>query len=92
MSGLPWIGPALFEDTSIHARAGAAFKWIRQTYPGAAPIDDRGPTYIIGFGLQRDFGDRAFARIEYEYIGKIGAGPAVDVQHTPISVSLGVRF
>jgi opacity protein-like surface antigen len=92
LSDIPWIGPVLLADTSFHLKGGAAVKWIRQTFPGAAPIRHRGPTYLIGFGVERNFGERAFARFEYEYIGKIGAGPTIDVQHTPISVSVGMRF
>ncbi|HHZ08541.1 MAG TPA: outer membrane beta-barrel protein [Rhizobiales bacterium] len=92
LSDLPWTAGTFLEDARLYARAGAAFRWTRQTYPGAAPLRDSGPAFVLGFGFEQDFGDRAFLRAEYEYIGKSGLDRTVDVQNTPVSVSLGIRF
>ena len=92
LSDLPWTAGTLLEGARLFARAGAAYRWTSQTYPGAAPLRDSGPAFLLGFGFEQDIGEYAFLRAEYEYIGKSGLDGTVNVQNTPVSVSLGFRF
>lgn len=92
LSDLSWTAGTLLENARLFARAGAAYRWTSQTYPGLAPLRDNGPAFLLGFGLEQDLGEYAFLRVEYEYIGRSGMDGTVDVQNTPVSVSLGVRF
>lgn len=92
LSDLPWTAGTLLEDARLFARAGAAYRWTSQTYPGAAPLRDSGPTFLLGFGFEQDIGEHAFLRVEYEYMGKSGLDETVNVQNTPVSASFGFRF
>lgn len=83
----PWLG-----SLSVFAKAGGAYKWIRQTSTAGGSVVEDGPTYLLGFGLQHDFPDGLFMRAEYEYIGQIGTRRIVDAQHTLVSVSIGFAF
>jgi opacity protein-like surface antigen len=79
--------------TGLFGRVGGAYKWINYRSP-VATFDEGGVSYVLGFGAEIDVTSWAFLRFEYEYISKIISGTknAVDVQHTPISASLGMRF
>jgi opacity protein-like surface antigen len=79
--------------TGVFGRVGGAYKWINYRSP-IATFDEGGVSYVLGFGAEVDVTSWAFFRVEYEYISKVigGTKNVVDVQHTPISASLGLRF
>ena len=87
-----WGVPTLL-PTRMFGRVGAAYKWIdHQSVFGN--FEECGVSYLLGGGVEIDLGPQAFFRFEYEYISKIisGTNRAIDVQHTPISGVLGLRF
>jgi hypothetical protein len=74
-------------------RGGGAYKHITDDSvlnPGRQVED--GAAFLVGAGVEVEFGNSWFGRLEYEYISKVGTDRAINVQHTPISASLGVRF
>jgi opacity protein-like surface antigen len=75
----------------LYARGGGAYKWISDDNGAGLIQRESGLSYLIGGGAQLEIGQSWFARIEYEYISKVGTERAVDVQHTPISISIGYR-
>jgi opacity protein-like surface antigen len=79
--------------TRMFARIGGAYKWINHQ-SGFGTFDEGGLSYLVGGGLEVDLSQRVFFRFEYEYISKIVSGTtrAVDVQHTPLTLTLGGRF
>jgi opacity protein-like surface antigen len=87
-----WGVPTLL-PTRMFGRVGAAYKWIdHQSVFGN--FDESGVSYNLGGGVEIDITSQLFFRFEYEYISKIisGTNRAIDVQHTPISGVLGLRF
>ena len=86
---LPWEGA--FHRWFV--RGGAAYKHITDDNilnPGRQTED--GVAAVVGGGVEVEFNNYLFGRVEYEYISKVGTTRAINVQHTPISASLGVRF
>jgi hypothetical protein len=86
---LPWEGA--FHRWFV--RGGAAYKHITDDNilnPGRQTED--GVAAVVGAGVEVEFTNSLFGRVEYEYISKIGTNRAINVQHTPISASLGIRF
>lgn len=74
-------------------RGGAAYKHITEDNilnPGRQVED--GIAAVIGAGVEVEFTNSVFGRLEYEYISKVGTDRAINVQHTPTSASLGIRF
>ena len=45
----------------------------------------------VGSGLQVDF-QQAFLRVEYEYLSRVETHRVIDIRHTPLSLSAGVKF
>ena len=87
-----WGVPTLL-PTRMFGRVGAAYKWIdHQSVFGN--FEESGVSYLLGGGVEIDLASQLFFRFEYEYISKIitGTNRAIDVQHTPISGVLGMRF
>lgn len=88
---LPWKG-------GFHrwfARGGAAYKHITEhntLNPGPVRETEDGVAAVIGGGIEIEFNNYLFGRVEYEYLSKVGTNRAINVQHTPISTSLGIRF
>lgn len=76
----------------LFSRWGAAYKQICDDNGASLVQRESGFAYQLGGGLEMAFGPTWFARVEYEYISKIGADRAVNVQHTPISFVIGARF
>jgi hypothetical protein len=83
---IPW--PLRFYN-----RVGGAYKWI-QHRSALGVFDEGGVSYVLGFGWEADITRSLFVRFEYEYISKIisRTNRAVDVQHTPLTLSVGARF
>jgi hypothetical protein len=79
--------------TGVFGRFGGVYKWINYRSP-VDTFDEGGFSYVLGFGAEVDVTSWAFFRVEYEYISKVVSGTknAIDVQHTPISLALGLRF
>jgi opacity protein-like surface antigen len=79
--------------TRLFARVGTAAKFIHHRGPFGA-LDEAGISYQLGFGIEVDLTSSVFVRVEYEYISKIigGTDRVINVQHTPISAVMGVRF
>jgi outer membrane protein W len=76
-------------------RAGGVYKHITDTNPfiGATPVEvEDGFGLLLGAGVEVEFTKTWFGRIEYEYLSKIGTLRAINVQHTPISASIGAKF
>jgi OmpA-like transmembrane domain len=88
LTGLPTFVPM-----RLFGRAGGAYKFIHQESL-LGTRNESGLSYHLGFGFEWELGPYAFVRAEYEYISKIvtGTDRVVDVQHTPISGTFGVRF
>jgi hypothetical protein len=87
-----WGVPTLL-PTRMFARFGGAYKWI--DHQGSfGNFEESGVSYQLGGGVEIDVTSQLFFRFEYEYISKIisGTNRAIDVQHTPISGVLGLRF
>jgi opacity protein-like surface antigen len=88
---LPWEGG--FHRWFV--RGGAAYKHITEDNilnPGPSRQVEDGVAAVIGGGVEIEFTNSLFGRVEYEYISKVGTERAINVQHTPISASLGLRF
>ena len=83
---------SILDRASLFAKGGAAYKWIRQESPGAGVISENGATFHIGFGMELNLPNGFFLRGEYDYVGKIDTDTVINVQHTPISVSIGKRL
>lgn len=86
---LPWEGG--FHRWFV--RGGAAYKHITDDNvlnPGRQTEGGMGA--VAGGGVEIEFNRYLFGRVEYEYLSKIGTERAINVQHTPISASLGIRF
>jgi hypothetical protein len=77
----------------LFGRFGGAVKFIDHD-SAFGRFNESGVSYVIGFGLESEIARSVFFRLEYEYVSKIisDTGRAIDVQHTPITASLGVRF
>lgn len=77
----------------VFGRAGGAYKFINHR-AAVGTFNEGGVSYLLGFGVEVDFTSKVFMRAEYEYISKIvsGTNRAIDVQHTPITLGLGLRF
>jgi hypothetical protein len=77
----------------VFGRAGGAYKFINHR-SAVGTFNEGGVSYLLGFGVEVDFTPAVFMRAEYEYISKIvsGTNRAIDVQHTPITLGLGLRF
>jgi len=76
-------------------RGGAVYKHITDDNvlnPGPSRQVEDGVGVVIGAGVELEFTNSLFARIEYEYISKIHTNQVINVQHTPVSASLGLRF
>ncbi len=76
-------------------RAGGVYKHITDTNPfiGTTPVEvEDGFGLLLGAGVEVEFTKTWFGRIEYEYLSKIGTLRAINVQHTPISASIGAKF
>ena len=82
----------LFDETRIFVTSGIAHKWIDQSGAAGARASEKGFTFLVGVGVQRELPNNSFIRLELEHIGKIGTSTAINVQHTPITLSLGMRF
>jgi opacity protein-like surface antigen len=82
----PWIPLKLF------GRLGGAYKWISDDNGLGVIQRESGFAFLIGGGAEVEFGPHWFARFEYEYLSKIGTSRAVNVQHTPLTLSVGARF
>jgi len=52
---------------------------------------DSGVALNVGSGLQIDF-QQAFLRVEYEYLSRVETHRVIDIRHTPLSLSAGVKF
>jgi hypothetical protein len=88
---LPWEGG--FHRWFV--RGGAAYKHITEDNilnPGPVRETEDGVAAVVGAGVEIEFNNFLFGRVEYEYISKVGTDKAINVQHTPISASLGIRF
>src|SRR2546425_575107 len=75
-------------------RAGGVYKHITDTNPfiGPTPVEvESGVGLLLGAGVEVEFTKTWFGRIEYEYLSKIGTLRAINVQHTPISASIGAK-
>jgi hypothetical protein len=86
---LPWFTHRWF------VRGGAAYKHITEDNilnPGPVRQVEDGLAAVVGGGVEIEFTNSLFGRVEYEYISKVGTKNAINVQHTPISASLGIRF
>lgn len=92
LSELPWLDAPVFQNVGFFVKAGPAFRRVKQRIAGAPDISDQRLTYAIGAGLQYDFAEGLFLRGEYEYLGKLRSDRIINVQHTPLSVSVGFRF
>jgi opacity protein-like surface antigen len=88
LTGIPTFIPL-----RVFGRVGGAYKFIHQESPFGTD-NESGVSYHLGFGFEWELGASAFMRAEYEYISKIitDTNRVVDVQHTPISATFGVRF
>jgi opacity protein-like surface antigen len=77
----------------VFGRAGGAYKFIDHR-SAVGTFNEGGVSYLLGFGVEVDFTPAVFMRAEYEYISKVisGTNRAIDVQHTPITLGLGLRF
>jgi outer membrane protein W len=76
-------------------RAGGVYKHItdRNPFIGTTPVEvEDGFGLLLGAGVEVEFTKTWFGRIEYEYLSKIGTLRAINVQHTPISASIGAKF
>jgi opacity protein-like surface antigen len=76
----------------LFGRVGGAYKWITDNNGTGLIQREDGFAFLIGGGGEFELGPHWFARIEYEYLSKIGTSRAVNVQHTPISFSVGGKF
>lgn len=65
------ISHALNEHVHIYGKAGAAF-WDGQVTGGPFDLDDSGVRPLLGAGLEFPFSRQWLARIEYQYIDKVG--------------------
>ena len=86
---LPWFTHRWF------VRGGAAYKHITEDNilnPGPIRQVEDGVAAVVGGGVEIEFTNSLFGRVEYEYISKVGTKNAINVQHTPISASLGIKF
>jgi hypothetical protein len=87
-----WPSPAL--PYRWFLRAGGVYKHITDTnsFIGGPAQVESGFGLLLGAGLEVEFTKVWFGRIEYEYLAKIGTIRAINVQHTPISASVGLKF
>jgi len=86
--------PPLLSDwypVRLFSRAGGTYKWITDDNWSGLVQNEHGLGFIIGGGAEITIGKFWFARIEYEYLSKINTSAAVNVQHTPISITVGFR-
>ncbi|HJT82279.1 MAG TPA: outer membrane beta-barrel protein [Chthoniobacterales bacterium] len=72
-------------------RGGMAFKQITEDSEDGRETED-GLAGVFGAGIELDFNKYLFGRFEYEHLFKVGTNRVVNVRHTPISASLGIRF
>ena len=90
------FSPAVFErvlPTRAFLRGGFGYKAIRHVSAVAA-FDEGVVSWVVGTGFEFELTSRLFARLEYEFVsrGIGGTRHAINVMHTPLSVSVGVRF
>lgn len=87
-----WAVPSAL-SARLFARFGGAYKWIEHN-SALGRFDEGGISYVAGGGIEIDLTKQLFFRFEYEYLSKIASGTAraVNVQHTPLTLSLGGRF
>jgi opacity protein-like surface antigen len=76
----------------LYGRLGGAYKDISHDNGAGLVQREDGFAFLIGGGGEFEIGRHWFARIEYEYLSKIGTSRVVNVQHTPISFSLGAKY
>lgn len=75
----------------LFARTGAAYKWITDDNWSGLVQREHGLGFVVGGGAEITIGNHWFARVEYEYLSKINTSAAVNVQHTPLSISIGYK-
>ena len=70
------------------AKGGTVWKHITEfNTPG--PIErESGFSVMVGGGVELDLPHQFRARMEYEFLHQIGTSRAIDLMHTPISISL----
>ena len=90
-----WFTPMLVPNwfpMRLYIRGGAGYKWISDNNGAGLIQREDGIAYLIGGGLDVPITNAWAARIEYEYMSKIGTRQAVNVQHTPISLTVYYRL
>jgi hypothetical protein len=89
---LPEMLPDLV-PTRLFLRGGFAYKDISHV-AAVGTFHEGVISWVAGFGLQFELTSRIFMRLEYEFVsrGIGGTNRVINVMHTPLSASLGVRF
>lgn len=79
--------------TRLFARAGLAYRHVTHTAV-VGTFNASGIAGVIGGGAEIDLTQHLFARVEYQYLSKSFNTPtrAINVQHTPLTLSVGGRF
>jgi outer membrane immunogenic protein len=85
-----WDGLRSVAELRLFSRAGLAYKMTEER-GGGFSRSDSGPVLNVGSGLQVDF-QQAFLRVEYEYLSRVETHRVIDIRHTPLSLSAGVKF
>lgn len=77
-------------ELRLFSRAGLAYKMTEERGGGFSQSSN-GLALNVGAGLQVDF-ERAFLRVEYEYLSRAQTHNVISIRHTPLSLSAGVKF
>jgi opacity protein-like surface antigen len=90
---LEWLDrPRYVPPVRLFARGGAGAKFINAGNSSTAAATDSGVVFHIAGGAEAAISDRAFVRIEYEFLSQPRTDRVPDLMHSPVSLSAGVQF